>query len=70
MLPSKFGWYTVIEDFKNDGTVDIAVIDNRDESIVEIECETFEAYSAVIDRLIDSQEIGAPTKIKLCYQAA
>ena len=70
MKPSRFGWYTVIEDFKSDGTVDIAVVDNRDESIVEIECETFEAYSAVIDRLIDNQEIGAPTKIKLCYQVA
>ena len=70
MKPSTFGWYTVIEDFQSDGTIDVAVIDNRDATIVEIECDTFEAYSAVMDRLIDDQEIGAPTKIKLCFQAA
>ena len=70
MKPKTFGWYTVIDDFNNDGTIDISVIDRRDETIVEIECETFESYSAVIDRLIEDQEIGAPTKIKLFNQAA
>ncbi|WP_299945753.1 hypothetical protein [uncultured Microbulbifer sp.] len=62
--PYKLGWYKVVEEWKNDGSVDMSVHDERDGTIVELHCDTFVDYDQVLERLARRPEVGTLEKIR------
>lgn len=62
--PYKLGWYKVVEEWNNDGSVDMSVYDERDGTIVEFHCDTFDDHNQVFERLAGCPEIGTLEKIK------
>lgn len=58
MSSTKIGWYTIDEEFGDDG-IEVAVFDARNHDIVTFKLDHLEAHTALIDRLESCQEMGS-----------